>query len=1115
MAVEWLEDRLLLAADYGDAAASYSAVAFGAVWHEAIGPTLGLLRDAEPAGAPSASADSDDAAGADDEDGVQFGPLRAGQVSAAVNVLVADAPTGARLDAWIDFDGDGAFLGAHERIAANAPVVAGTNSISFDVPASAQSGPAVSRFRLSTAGGLSVAGGAADGEVEDHLATILPPRASAGLFGAAQTVAGVAVLRPVAEVAVDLDEDGDLDVLLSGADPSRIIWYENDGAELFTPHELVSAETAVYDLAAGDIDGDGDRDLFGAMPSSERIVWFENDGQLHFTERLIAGVTSAWTGAELADLDSDGDLDVVKSEYVGRLNWYENDGAGQFTTRLIDAALQSPRRASVADVNGDGRLDVVVAAYYADVAYSAIAWYQNDGAENFTRRIAVSNSYPYMSAVAGDVDSDGDVDFVSIDYNTRQATWHENDGAYSFTSRPIADSRVQRLLLADVDGDDDRDILGWDEDSYSLTLYENDGHQNFTLKVVDGAVPGIYDVEVVDVDGNGVLDILAAAYWNSSLGWYARSAAGGWAESVIVLAPYGGAVHAADLDRDGDQDIVAFHHAERYWFTPIVWHENLGGGRFRTRLIDKSFPEALDLRVVDLDGDGDLDLVVTSIEASTIDWLENDGQQRFIRRRIATGAHWPFTPNIVDFEGDGDEDVIVGDITLGSVNLYANLGSGVFGKRSLAVDSPYDYQTAAADLDGDGDVDVLATHGGSLGFAIHENLGGTYLVARPVAGSTTAREPLTADFDGDGRLDVLATSGSLVTLYVNGGALSFTRHVVAQTGYGWEFYGLRAADFDGDGDLDFMAVDSDGVNYTPQIHLAWYENLGNYTFEERLLDDQRRITSAAAIDLDGDGDLDVAAIDYQHSVVVRYENRPTLAVAAGSQPLIEETASPWIITISRQGDAAQELAVAFTVNGSATFGNDYTLAGATSFDGGRGVAVIPAGVDAVELVVTIVDDEDVEPNDWLHIEVTPPAGYELTTTGTAVVSIASLDFRGDYGDAPASYGTLLTDNGPRHLAAGPTLGADRDAENNGSPSAGAAGDGADDDGVAITPIRAGEVDAAWTVDVRDAPTGARLDAWIDFNADGAFDLAHERIAAGLGVVEGPNSLRFAVPADAR
>jgi uncharacterized repeat protein (TIGR01451 family) len=79
-----------------------------------------------------------------------------------------------KLDAFIDFNGNGSFADAGEKVFDNVSVVAGNNVLQYNVPLLSKSGKVFARFRLSTAGGLSFNGAAADGEVEDHQFTIKP-----------------------------------------------------------------------------------------------------------------------------------------------------------------------------------------------------------------------------------------------------------------------------------------------------------------------------------------------------------------------------------------------------------------------------------------------------------------------------------------------------------------------------------------------------------------------------------------------------------------------------------------------------------------------------------------------------------------------------------------------------------------------------------------------------------------------------------------------------------------------------------------------------------------------------------------------------------------------------
>ncbi|MEM7050861.1 MAG: GEVED domain-containing protein [Acidobacteriota bacterium] len=168
--------------DLGDAPDSYgTTMAAGGAQH-AVDPAtplyLGACVDTESDGQPAAtagdSANGDDSnaglselgtcAGNDDEDGVTFDSMVIACGSTDLTVVASQAGL---LDAWLDFDGDGAFQG-DEQIFANQALAPGTTPLSFDVPCEVVSGVTYARFRASSAGGLGPDGVAMDGEVEDY-----------------------------------------------------------------------------------------------------------------------------------------------------------------------------------------------------------------------------------------------------------------------------------------------------------------------------------------------------------------------------------------------------------------------------------------------------------------------------------------------------------------------------------------------------------------------------------------------------------------------------------------------------------------------------------------------------------------------------------------------------------------------------------------------------------------------------------------------------------------------------------------------------------------------------------------------------------------------------------
>ncbi|MFO0868997.1 MAG: FG-GAP-like repeat-containing protein [Pirellulales bacterium] len=156
--------------------------------HVLTGPRLGTLADAEEDGQFAPDSLGDDVAddgqfppAPSDEDGVSFPfPLvvDAGVGAALpVRVILSNA-TSARLDAWVDFNGDGDWLDVGEQVFQSTLLSAGANDLVLQVPPAVTRQPTLARFRVSTAGGLSFLGLAADGEVEDYSLTFLSPSAA-------------------------------------------------------------------------------------------------------------------------------------------------------------------------------------------------------------------------------------------------------------------------------------------------------------------------------------------------------------------------------------------------------------------------------------------------------------------------------------------------------------------------------------------------------------------------------------------------------------------------------------------------------------------------------------------------------------------------------------------------------------------------------------------------------------------------------------------------------------------------------------------------------------------------------------------------------------------------
>ena len=178
--------------DYGDAPDTYGTTfgANGARHNASPNIRLGAAIDAEPDGQPSVNADRDDLTGVpDDEDGVVFlNPLVAGGIA---QVQVSNGGAASRLNAWFDFNANGAFEAVEQIFTNVALPAASVNNLAFAIPASAATNVTTySRWRINTAGGLGPIGHGGFGEVEDYLNRVQPQTAVSLDFGDAPEVAG-------------------------------------------------------------------------------------------------------------------------------------------------------------------------------------------------------------------------------------------------------------------------------------------------------------------------------------------------------------------------------------------------------------------------------------------------------------------------------------------------------------------------------------------------------------------------------------------------------------------------------------------------------------------------------------------------------------------------------------------------------------------------------------------------------------------------------------------------------------------------------------------------------------------------------------------------------------
>jgi len=282
-------------------------------------------------------------------------------------------------------------------------------------------------------------------------------------------------------------------------------------------------------------------------------------------------------------------------------------------------------------------------------------------------------------------------------------------------------------------------------------------------------------------------------------------------------------VNIVDLDRDGRQDILACDDKA----LAVVWLRQTAPGKFTESTLFAALPSPVHVEAVDMDGDADLDLLVSCMgevfpnndKIGSVIILENDGRQQFTKHVIAEHVTRVTDIRAGDFDGDGKPDLAVAQFGYdqGEIRWMRNLGNWQFESRNLL------------------------------------NLSGTINVC-------------VADLNGDRSLDIVAVVSQQweeIHLFENDGKGNFTGRILfGSTNEDFGSSGISLCDLNRDGRPDILYTNGDGFAYAdpgkrPWHGLQWLENLGNGAFKFHRIGDLPGAYSPVGIDLDGRGVMDI------------------------------------------------------------------------------------------------------------------------------------------------------------------------------------------------------------------------------------------------------------------
>jgi len=795
--------------------------------------------------------------------------------------------------------GDTSVVTLTSDFAGNARVLDDTGTPDTGIPADGESGPVIDM-----------------GAFEFQGTTVFM---SAFPFAGSITVAQVAQIDTLTQLEIaDIDDDGDLDVIatLASKGSNTLMWYESTSGDLqnATSRFIGSIINLPVGIRTGDINNDGDTDII--VVSADRITAFESDGlpiPAHSGFDVFTGFASA-ESMDVGDIDNDGDLDIlVGLAGANALRWYENtagNGNALFDENLVmTGGANFFESVALEDMNNDGELDIVGVSRNGFVEVSL-----NDlNGDPFTTTFLITDVVGFRGLAIADFNNDGAMDIAygsggsligagaSETLNVNIA-FNNGDGT-QFTSVQIGDpiTAITDLVACDFDQDGDTDIAVATELGGNVWWLENDGSGSFTNRMAFQSTSEIIgSVRAGDVSHDGRNSLVVMTNTGTieiAPNEFIRRAA--FFPAGRVLGREGNGITATasgDIDGDGDTDLVS----GSLFDDSLFWYENPGSidGAWAINEVSETTSGftndgITDIHTLDFNGDGALDIAVTSIlDQSVTIYIneidENGGDPTAFRAlTVSSSTAGAISAASGDFNNDGTTDLVYAGATNNTIAIVFSpaaaplVGNGVVVDQTVSTTAAGVRAIAPADIDNDGDLDIFAALSGDGSVRWYENTGagdGTTWAQQTIF--TTAASPngvATGDFDRDGDLDLAVVDSSDNTLYVfenaNNGQ-SWPRTLVAADLGGAD--AVTVGDFNADGAPDIAVASRFDNSVRYFLNDASFTRGISVSFNEP--DDSpvsigaMGVQSIGSADIDGDGRADLFVGTFGGDELIAYRN---------------------------------------------------------------------------------------------------------------------------------------------------------------------------------------------------------------------------------------------------
>ncbi len=330
-------------------------------------------------------------------------------------------------------------------------------------------------------------------------------------------------------------------------------------------------------------------------------------------------------------------------------------------------------------------------------------------------------------------------------------------------------------------------------EDYAISIYPPiPSARSFSSQTTLASTGSTQSIDTADFDDDGDMDLLSARNSGGELSWY-ENVNSSYVQRTVTTTYQSWVAKARDIDLDGDPDVISADLQGN-----IYWHENRSG-RFTAHFMGLVGAVTYDMDAADMDGDGDMDIVVLNATDYSIELYENDGNQVFTKKTAITGltAGYMTTLSVADMDRDGDHDLLV---NAAGVSWYENINGGFV---SHLVTSDFAYFATTSDVDRNGYPDVLVATYNKV--AWYRNNAGSSFIGFTIGVANQSYTAAAADMDGDGDMDVAASLGDgAIAWFENNGLQSFAAHDLTTTAN--SIRSLVTPDLDNDGDLDILFV---------------------------------------------------------------------------------------------------------------------------------------------------------------------------------------------------------------------------------------------------------------------------------------------------------------------